>query len=68
MDIIALLIGFIPADIFAKIELVLTWVTAIVTAASAIVALTPSPKDDGILANIRKWVEVLALNVKNAKK
>jgi hypothetical protein len=68
MDIITILLGLIPADIFAKLELVITWVTAIVTAASAIVALTPSPKDDGILATIRKWVEILALNVKNAKK
>lgn len=49
-------------------------VTAIVTAASLIAAITPSPKDDdavgrasGWLAKFRAIVNLLAINVKNAK-
>ena len=43
-------------------------VAGIISVASAIAALTPSPKDDGIIAKIRKVVDLLALNVGNAKK
>lgn len=42
--------------------------TGIVTVCSMIAALTPSPKDDGIIAKLRKLVDFLALNVANAKK
>jgi hypothetical protein len=49
-------------------------VASIVTVASLIAALTPSPKDDGIVNTTSSWltkvravVNVLALNVKNAK-
>jgi hypothetical protein len=49
-------------------------VASIVTVASLIAALTPSPKDDAAvnttsswLTKIRAIVNVLALNVKNAK-
>jgi hypothetical protein len=41
--------------------------TAIVTAASAIAALTPTPKDDTWVAKIYKVVDWLALNVGKAK-
>lgn len=41
--------------------------TSVVTAASAVAALTPSPKDDGIVLVIRKIINWLALNVGNAK-
>lgn len=49
-------------------ESVLLAVTSVIAAASAIAALTPTPKDDAILAKIRGLIDVLALNVGNAKK
>lgn len=42
--------------------------TAVVTAASAICAMTPTPKDDSIVAKVYKVIEWLALNVGKAKK
>jgi hypothetical protein len=41
--------------------------TAIVAAASAIAALTPTPTDDSITAKLYKIVDWLALNVGKAK-
>ena len=41
--------------------------TLVVSLAAAIAALTPTPKDDNVLAVIRKVVDFLALNVGNAK-
>lgn len=38
--------------------------TSIVTIASVIVKLTPSQKDDAILAKIMPWLEKIALNKK----
>ena len=49
---------------------VLVAITSVVTAASAICALTPTPKDDNFIAKIRGFLDILALNVgqvKNAK-
>jgi hypothetical protein len=43
-------------------------VTAIIAAASAIAALTPTPKDDTIIGKAYKVIDWLALNVFNAKK
>ena len=43
-------------------------VTAVVTAAAAIAALTPTPKDDAAVAWVRKIIDVLALNIGHAKK
>lgn len=43
-------------------------VTAVIAAASAIAALTPTPKDDGLIKKIYKIIDFLALNVFNAKK
>lgn len=43
-------------------------VTAVIAAASAIAALTPTPKDDGFIKKIYKVIDFLALNVFNAKK
>lgn len=42
------------------------WVilTSIITVASLIVKLTPTPKDDAILAKIVKFLEMIALNKK----
>lgn len=39
----------------------------IVTGASALAALTPTPKDDGVLLWLRKVIDFLALNVLGAK-
>tara|TARA_R100000152_G_C6651145_1_gene92728 strand:+ start:96 stop:284 length:189 start_codon:yes stop_codon:yes gene_type:complete len=41
--------------------------TGIVSVASAIAALTPTPKDDGIVKKIYGVVDMLALNVGKAK-
>ncbi len=43
-------------------EAVLLAVTTTIAAAAAIAALTPSPKDDSIVAKVRKVVDFLALN------
>ncbi len=42
-------------------------ISSIVSGASAITALTPTQKDDTILAQFKKLMNVLALNVGNAK-
>ena len=42
-------------------------VTTTVTAASAITALTPTPKDDAVVAKIYKIIEALGLVVGKAK-
>ena len=41
--------------------------TLIVALAASIAALTPTPKDDGIVKKARKVVDFLALNFGNAK-
>ncbi len=56
------------AFIIEHADELLAIVTAAVTLASLIAALTPSPKDDGIVAKLRKLVDLIALNVGNAKK
>lgn len=40
---------------------------AIVVIASAIVAMTPTPKDNGVLKVIYTIIEILALNIGRAK-
>jgi hypothetical protein len=49
-----------------KLELI-NVATAIVAAASAVAALTPTPKDNGWIAKAYKLVDWLALNVGKAK-
>lgn len=39
--------------------------TSLVTIASVIVKLTPTQKDDAILAKIMPWIEKIALNKKS---
>ena len=41
--------------------------TSVVAAASAIAALTPTPKDDGLFKKIYGLLDMLALNVGKAK-
>ena len=43
-------------------------ITALVTACSAITALTPTPKDDKIIGKIYKLLEICALVIGKAKK
>jgi len=43
-------------------------VTAVIAAASAIAALTPTPKDDTIIGKAYKLIDWMALNIFNAKK
>ncbi len=42
-------------------------VTALVAAAAAVTALTPSPEDDNVLKKIRDVLNVIGFNVGNAK-
>jgi len=48
-------------------ELILSALTSIVAACSAIAALTPTPKDDGWVKKLYKIVDILAINVGKAK-
>lgn len=48
-------------------EQILTVLGGIVMSASAVAALTPNKTDNKILGAIRKLVDLLALNVRNAK-
>ena len=49
-------------------ESLISVATAIVAAASAICALTPTPKDDGVVKKIYVVLEWAALNFGQAKK
>ena len=42
-------------------------ISSIITGASAITALTPTQKDDTIVAQLKKLMNLLALNIGNAK-
>lgn len=42
-------------------------ISGIIATASAIAAMTPTPKDDGIIKKVYKLVDLLALNVGKAK-
>ena len=48
-------------------EALISIITGVVAVASAIAALTPTPKDDTIVGKIYKFVDMLALNVGKAK-
>jgi hypothetical protein len=48
-------------------EDVLLIITSAVALASAIAAVTPTPKDDNIIGKIYKIVDAIALNVGKAK-
>jgi hypothetical protein len=56
-------------SIYAFFDGIPAWLNAImavISAASAVTALTPTPRDDQFLARIYRILEVLALNVKLA--
>lgn len=46
---------------------ILLILTSAVALASAVAALTPTPKDDGIIKKVYKLLDALALNVGKAK-
>ena len=47
---------------------VLSVLTALVTLASAISAMTDTPKDDAVVSKLKRFIDMLALNVGKAKK
>ena len=46
---------------------VLAWVTAIISIASVVAAITPTPQGDKLLAKLYKVIDFLALNIGKAK-
>ena len=42
--------------------------TSVVTAASAVSAITPTPKDDNMLSGVLRVLNVLALNIGHAER
>jgi len=42
-------------------------ISSVISGASALAALTPTTKDDKLWAKVKKGVDILALNVGNAK-
>jgi hypothetical protein len=50
-----------------NIEEIFAILTTVVAAASAIAALTPTPKDDTVIGKAYKIIDWLALNVMKAK-
>jgi len=46
---------------------ILEVVSHVIAVASVVTALTPTPKDDAILAKVISFVRLLGLNVLNAK-
>ena len=53
--------------ISANIETVIAIVTAVVTLASLVASVTPTPKDNAIIAKLYKVIDLLALNIGHAK-
>ena len=51
----------------SNVDSIIAALTAVVTAASAIAALIPTPKDDGFASKAYKVVDWLALNIGKAK-
>lgn len=51
----------------AHADQIIAALTSIVTGASAIAALTPTPKDDTLVGKLYKIIDWLALNVGKAK-
>jgi len=53
--------------ITAHLGQIVAILTGLVTVASAIAALTPTPKDDHIVGKVYKFIDWFALNVGKAK-
>ena len=43
-------------------------ITAVIALASAIAVITPTKKDDAIMAKLKPFIDIVALNFGNAKK
>lgn len=56
-------------DTLAAVDIVqvIGWITALVTVASVITAVTPTPKDDAVLSKFYKVIEAAGLVVGKAK-
>lgn len=63
MDILA----FDPLQISALIGKFFEFAFAIIAIASAVTALTPTPRDDVFVGKLYKFIEALALNIGHAK-
>ena len=48
-------------------ETIISYVTAIISAASIIAAITPTPKDDSFIAKVYDIIDLLAVNIGKAK-
>jgi len=48
-------------------EYAISIVTALISAASIIAAVTPTPKDDSVVAKIYRAIDLLAVNIGKAK-
>jgi hypothetical protein len=48
-------------------EAILAVLTGVIATAAAVAALTPTPKDDGIVKKLYKLLDLLAINVGKAK-
>ena len=48
-------------------ETIITWITALIAAASAIANVTPSLRDNELLAKLDDFVQKLALNLRKEK-
>ena len=55
------------ATVTVVIERAVTFATALVTVASVVAAMTPTPRDDTFVGKLYKVVELLAVNVGRAK-
>ena len=55
------------ATLTVVIERAVTFATALVTVASVVAAMTPTPRDDTFVGKLYKVVELLAVNVGRAK-
>lgn len=51
----------------SKLATFLQYASAVIASASVIAAMTPTPKDDGVLLVARKLVDFLSLNIGGAK-
>lgn len=47
---------------------IFNWLTATVTLASVVSAMTPTDKDDKIVAKLKQFVDLLAVNIGHAAK
>ncbi|MGN1063609.1 MAG: hypothetical protein ACI4QM_04740 [Alphaproteobacteria bacterium] len=54
--------------IITHIDNFLIILSSVITTASALTALTPSPKDDTVILKVKQILDVLALNIGNAKR